>query len=338
MGSSSSSLSPRSPNANYAGPLSVSPKTIPELIDMIDSFPDPGRDQHRYKAFIQDYYYFKIDGFPNPLGFVHNSVIDRVRWPPGDWSVDRKLRTLCLHAPMGPEGFDKRTELLNKAVELARKESKIEELLARGRPNAVYTARREHVCNMDFGGWQMFGVLAFGVHLIGWKTCPKLGRLYFLQRRSKNKKVHPGKLDMLAGGSIHVGETAREAMVREAFEEASIPKEYSLKHLKACGVVSYHLSWSFLNNPGSYPHVLNMFELELPADMEPQANNGEVEEYITMTEQEVREALFKDDFKPILGIQWIDHFVRHGALTMDDEPRLLEISSRMHRNMEIAIL
>ena len=94
---------------------------------------------------------------------------------------------------------------------------------------------------------------------------------------------------------------------------------------------------SYLNNPGSFPHVLYMFEMELPWHMVPRRHGGgEVHEFVSMTESQVMASLFEDDFKPILGIQWIDHFCRNGTLTVDNEPKLVEISARLHRNLELA--
>lgn len=284
---------------------------------------------------MQDYYFFLIEGCAKPLGLVRRNVIDDVPWP-SYWSIDHTARHIRLTAPTGPGAFNSRTELLNETVGIARKHGRIEELKMDGDQQAVYTARGEHMCNMDIAGWQMFGVIGFGVHLIAWRTCPLRGKLYWLQRRSWKKTVHPGKLDMLAGGGIRIGEAARDAMAREAFEEASIPTEYSLQNLRACGIVSYHLSWSYLNNPGSFPHVLYMFEMELPWHAMPRTRGGdEVHEFVSMSEAEVMGALFEDDFKPILGIQWVDHFCRNGTLTVDNEPRLVEISARMHRNLEM---
>lgn len=47
------------------------------------------------------------------------------------------------------------------------------------------------------------------------------GEIY-LQKRSKNKKIQPGKWDTAVGGHIVYGEPENEALVREAWEEAGV--------------------------------------------------------------------------------------------------------------------
>ncbi|MCQ2973533.1 MAG: NUDIX domain-containing protein [Bacteroidales bacterium] len=47
------------------------------------------------------------------------------------------------------------------------------------------------------------------------------GEIY-LQKRSLNKKIQPGKWDTSVGGHITYGETENEALIREAWEEAGI--------------------------------------------------------------------------------------------------------------------
>lgn len=220
-----------------------------------------------------------------------------------------------------------RTDRLNDAVKRSG--------LGEGKEGTLFTVkfdddrcliRDEPVCNLDTGGWSMFGLIAYGVQVIGWAEDLSRGRLYWLQQRSRNRKVHPSTLDMMAGGGIEDGEEPLEAAIREAHEEAGILPEYSAQHLEPCGTVSYHLSWSHSNSPGSFPHVVYLFKINL-SNIERLVNNNEVDGFEPMTESQVKAELFGNRFKPILPIQWICYFVREGILEIDED-----LIPRMHRN------
>ena len=118
--------------------------------------------------------------------------------------------------------------------------------------------------------------------------------------------MHPGRLDSLVGDGIKVREHAIVAMASEAFEEAGVPEELSASHLRSCGIVSYHLSYSFLGNPGSFPCVLYTFEMEVPADFKPSSTDSEVSEFVATTESRVINAMAGDDFKPnVRDLVWL---------------------------------
>jgi isopentenyldiphosphate isomerase len=51
----------------------------------------------------------------------------------------------------------------------------------------------------------------------------------FLQKRSANKKIHPGKWDTSVGGHVEAGQSYEAAAVKEAAEELGISPEESLR-------------------------------------------------------------------------------------------------------------
>jgi len=53
----------------------------------------------------------------------------------------------------------------------------------------------------------------------------------FLQKRSKNKFIQPGKWDTSVGGHLELGETFEEAVYREMKEELGIEEGIKLKHI-----------------------------------------------------------------------------------------------------------
>ena len=68
------------------------------------------------------------------------------------------------------------------------------------------------------------GALTQSVHLVGLARIPEtvFDRVFFVGTRSAKKLVGPGLLDGLAAGMIAAGESPREALAREAAEEASL--------------------------------------------------------------------------------------------------------------------
>ncbi len=52
-----------------------------------------------------------------------------------------------------------------------------------------------------------------------------------LQKRSKNKDIQPGKWDTAVGGHLMIGETFKQAAVREMNEELGIPPEQQISFL-----------------------------------------------------------------------------------------------------------
>ena len=55
------------------------------------------------------------------------------------------------------------------------------------------------------------------------------GERMWLARRSPTKQIDPGMLDNLVAGGISVGFSARDPLVKEAWEEAGIPAELARK-------------------------------------------------------------------------------------------------------------
>ncbi|KAK0657918.1 hypothetical protein B0T16DRAFT_453333 [Cercophora newfieldiana] len=185
-----------------------------EIVERIDSFPYQAIDPQSYAAFMKDYYYFTMDAYPKPLGYVHQSIVDNITWP-SFWKVDLEQRRHHLSVSGDEENLiSLRTRLINDTISCEKAQGKIEELSWTGDMVQVLTPEGEHIFNMWDGGSQVFGLLSFGAHLISWTTTAE-GRKYWLQRRSMTKRMHPGKLDTLVGGGIKLGETPTEAMIRE---------------------------------------------------------------------------------------------------------------------------
>ena len=189
---------------------------------------------------------------------------------------------------------------------------------------------------MNLLGADILGTVVSGVTLIAW-TRTDQGRQYWLQKRSQVKVHHPGKLDTTASGGIQLNERPIDAMIREAAEEASIPEDVARKYLVSCDTISYHIAINHDGSPGSCPHIQYTYELELPPGLVPRPHDNEVDNFVSMDEHGVRDALVGDDFKMIVGAIWLGHFCRHGVLRPEEDENYNEICSRLHRQHDLFI-
>lgn len=166
-----------------------------------------------------------------------------------------------------------------------------------------------------------FGVRAGGPHMTGYVRKAD-GLHIWVPRRSYEKPTFPGQLDNTVAGGQPAGLGLHENLVKECGEEASIPPALAAR-ATAVGIVAY---W---NQSGQQlkPDVMTCFDLELPQDFTPRANDGEVHSFelwpIGRVFETVRDTT---EFKYNCNLVLIDFFVRHGMLSADD-PDFLPIVS-----------
>jgi hypothetical protein len=166
-----------------------------------------------------------------------------------------------------------------------------------------------------------FGVRAFGPHMTGYVR-RKDGLHVWVPRRSYVKPTFPGQLDNTVAGGQPVGIGLHDNLIKECAEEASIPRSLA-QQAKAVSFISY------LNQSGPQlkPDLMICFDLELPEDFTPRANDGEVHSFELWPVQRVLETVRDtSDFKYNCNLVLIDFFVRHGLLSADD-PQFVAIVS-----------
>lgn len=158
-----------------------------------------------------------------------------------------------------------------------------------------------------------FGVRAGGPHMTGYVHRAD-GLHIWVPRRSYEKPTFPGQLDNTVAGGQPAGLGLHENLIKECGEEASIPPELAGR-AKAVSVVGY---W---NQSGRQlkPDMMTCFDLELPEDFTPRANDGEVHSFELWPVQRVFETVRDtSEFKYNCNLVLIDFFVRHGLLSADD--------------------
>ncbi len=111
----------------------------------------------------------------------------------------------------------------------------------------------------------------------------KKGDLY-LQKRSEQKDIQPGKWDTAVGGHVRYGETIEQALVREAGEELSM-KDFDAR-----------LLMSYVYQSKIEREVVNVFVTEFEGSIIP--DNDEVCDGKFWTIEEIESSLNKGIFTP----------------------------------------
>ncbi len=133
-------------------------------------------------------------------------------------------------------------------------------------------------------------------------------------RAAPTKPTFPGQLDNTVAGGQPAGLGLHENLVKECGEEASIPPE-----LARAGEGGERRRYWNQSGQQLKPDVMTCFDLELPQDFTPRANDGEVHSFELWPVQRVFETVRDtDEFKYNCNLVLIDFFVRHGLLSADD--------------------
>ena len=200
--------------------------------------------------------------------------------------------------------------------------------LWRDEPYAVAPAFTDPpLMEMERAAVPWFGVRAFGPHMTGYVR-RRDGLHIWVPRRSYAKPTYPGQLDNTVAGGQPAGIGLHDNLVKECGEEASIPPSLA-RQARAVGYVSYlHQS-----GPQLKPDLMVCFDLELPGDFTPRANDGEVHGFELWPVERVFETVRDTtEFKYNCNLVLIDFFVRHGLLSADD-PSFVDIVAGLKRDV-----
>ena len=319
---------------------------MPEVVDAMNCsliiltyrWPYYQHDPEMYRKHMSDYFYFFVRGVSEPLGYVHRTAIDAMIWPEDIWEIDRNQRFLTLGGAE-LEASDRTQKLQTTLQQNLAQHRVVSRWYNESLP--VYARNGDLVLNVDLSGVGLFGVISHGVHATGFVRFKRddgsQEYQYWVPRRSYTKSAFPSMLDNFVAGNIIFGESPLEGMIREVHEETGISPDFSRAHLRSCGTVSYQMSSLNDGCTGCQHHCQFVFELELPANMNPTPNDGEVESFTLMSLTEVQEALMQDKFTPYGALTYLAHFVRHGILNCENETRIMEVCSRLHRKHELFV-
>ncbi|MFC0408792.1 NUDIX hydrolase [Roseomonas elaeocarpi] len=197
--------------------------------------------------------------------------------------------------------------LTAELVRLGRLRLRDEPFDVRATPDGPVLAR------IDRAAVAFLGILSRGAHLNGLVRRAD-GLHLWVGWRARNKALAPGKLDNVVAGGVPAGLSPTETLLKEAEEEASMPRALATK-AREVGAVSYVMR---NEGEGLRRDILHCFDLELPEDFTPVPGDDEVERFELWPARRVLEAVRDGDaVKFNVSLVLIDLFLREGML--DDE-------------------
>jgi 8-oxo-dGTP pyrophosphatase MutT (NUDIX family) len=116
-----------------------------------------------------------------------------------------------------------------------------------------------------------FGIATFAVHVNGTTRLGDGCEAMWLARRSPHKAIDPGLLDNMIGGGIAAHSTVRDTLIKEAREEAGLATA-----LAKTAVPAGSLHIRRLHSDGLQRETIFVHDLELPFDVVPVNQDGEV--------------------------------------------------------------
>jgi len=157
---------------------------------------------------------------------------------------------------------------------------------------------------------RFWGLLTVGAHCNGY-LADAAGRPthLWIARRSYQKPTDPGRLDNLVGGGVPLGQTPREAVLREGWEEAGLAPA-QMQGLRAGGLIELACDVP----EGRQLEWLHVFDLCLPADFRPRNTDGEVEEHLLMPVAEALARAAAGEQTTDAALATLDFALRHDLL------------------------
>jgi 8-oxo-dGTP pyrophosphatase MutT (NUDIX family) len=276
-----------------------------------------------------------------PLGYMTEAIFQKLAKVPtsvkGDLEVRRSKREIAVfQQATEPE----RSQKAAATVNLWRLHKEFQVLSGwRNELYPVYGPRNELLYSVERSASPLFGILTYGVHMTAFVRSKgsSHGIKVWIPRRAAGKQTYGGMLDNTVAGGMATGEQPLDCLIREAEEEASLPRDLVEKSATSHGNVTYIYirSAQATGETGLIqPECQYVYDLELPADITPKPNDSEVEEFYLWTVEEVQEHMAQGEFKPNCALLVLDFFIRWGILTSENEKDFEVIGRRIHRNLE----
>ncbi|KAG5981524.1 hypothetical protein E4U55_002855 [Claviceps digitariae] len=278
------------------------------------------------------YYRLHLSPDPRTHGYIHPDVVSRMPWPPS-FVVNHQDRHVTLSpCPSSSSLSAHANAAFQQAVDASIEQSIFPSLNGMHSEYFRVMGARSFVQVERFAS-SLFGIATRGAHL----TCYARGAggspMIWVARRSAKLLSYPGLLDSTVAGGVKADHSPLDCILAESDEEASLPSDFVAENVRSVGAITLANT-----NPRSHLHhseVLYVYDLELPADVVPRPHDGEVDEFVLMSCDEVRTRMLNGEFKPNVCPVLIDFLIRHAVITPEQETEYVEICSRLRRKLPV---
>jgi 8-oxo-dGTP pyrophosphatase MutT (NUDIX family) len=243
---------------------------------------------------------FSVNG--TPVGSVAREQVGALRaWP--QWlRIDDTL--VALHVEPGA---------LGDALALVNGALRRQGLIRAWRDEAFALfdpASGARLATMERAAARFWGTLTLGAHATGY-LADAAGRPthLWIAQRSPTKATDPGMHDNLVGGGVPDGQSPRQALVREGWEEAGLPPEL-MQGARAGSVLRLQR-----DIPEGLQHEwLYAYDLALPQELAPQNQDGEVAGFACLPLDEALALAAGEQMTVDAALVTLDFALRHGLL------------------------
>lgn len=203
------------------------------------------------------------------------------------------------------------------------------------------TFNEEPYFHMERAAVAYFGVRSYGVHINGLVKKPD-GIYIWIARRTKDKPFWPGKLDQVVAGGQPAGISLMNNVIKESAEEANIP-EHIAKTAELVSEIHYLGKNTLKKSPkasvndmlGISSDTLFNYDLWLPTDFIPVNTDGEVDEFMLMSLEEMAKLTNNtEEFKNNCNLVNIDLLLRKGLIN-ENHPNFSEIKRELYISLRL---
>jgi 8-oxo-dGTP pyrophosphatase MutT (NUDIX family) len=179
--------------------------------------------------------------------------------------------------------------------------------------------------SMERAATRFWGTLTLGAHCNGY-VADSRGRplRLWIARRAPTKPTDPGKLDNLIGGGVPAGQSPRDTVVREGWEEAG------LQPAQMHGLQRGRTVRLLRDIPeGLQREWIHVYDLALPADTMPSNQDGEVAELTLHDVARALELAAGDAMTVDAALVTLDFALRHRLFDAATQAALADAASEL---------